>query len=200
MKKRASGVFFIVRQFLLVALFALFSCVSPRPCRAPSPARFAIQTPVWIDARFPPDSKEAIEHALGRWNAALGGARVFFLASDDVDRPHEWLSVGAHPLLGWGATFTYNEASPLGTDGLLAQVRAESDVQFYADHFNHGEPYEAVALHEIGHVLGLDDGEPGARLMISRIAADQGCIDKGTIARLARRHPTWTEDLRAECN
>ena len=188
---------------LILAAFTLASCAAPsavsRETREPRSVRVAVQSPVWVDGRFPASRRDDIEHALARWNEALGGTRVFVVAADDVDRPLDWLGLAAHPL-GWGVTFTYNASSPAGVpDRYLAQVFGAYNVQFYADHFPGPSLYELVALHEIGHLFGLEDNEPGAHLMSSPIDYTATCIDAGTLARIAVRRPSWASAFRAEC-
>lgn len=181
----------------VVVALRLVACGADAPPRLRSPA-VTIETPVWIDGRFPPPARDGIERALGRWNAALGGEREFVVASDELDRPRQWLGLADHPM-AWGVTVTYHATTPTGVpDDYLAQVFGASDVHFYADHFT-SESYEWVALHELGHVLGLDDNEPHARLMSRPIDASAECIDTGTIAAVAHRRPSWAGHLVAEC-
>lgn len=191
-----------MRALLLVA--TLSACAAPaeetRAIRDPRPVRVAYETPVFVDARFPVARRDAVEHALARWNAALGGARVFVVANDDLDRPRAWLGLSEHPL-GWGVTVTYNAAAPDGVPALyLAEVVAGNDVQFYGDHIGTRYAYEQIALHELGHVLGLADNESGSRLMRRPLDEAATCIDAGTIAALVQRRPAWAADLQPECS
>jgi hypothetical protein len=190
-----------MRLGVLLVAAACLSCAAPvRPVPATLPLGVLPErAPVWIDARFPLEDRDHIEAALARWNRALGGSMEYFLASDDLERPRDLLQLGGGPVV-WGVTFTYNAQTPAGVpDTYLAQVFGDNDVQFYGDHMAAYGQWETVALHEIGHTLGLPDNPPGARLMTRPLTAGAECIDRGTLNDIAVRHPAWAGALRPEC-
>lgn len=189
-------------RFATLAAFAFASCIRPWPPVSKSaPPDVEIDTPIWIDARFTWQEKKAIERALGTWNRALEGQHRFFIASEDMLIPELGLVREARNALGWGVTFEYDDVmTGASFEGQphLAELHHGSAVVFYPKIFS-VESYAVVALHEMGHVMGLDDNAKGSTLMSSPYNEEQRCIDSTSLDLVAKGKHWERARMRTQC-
>jgi len=163
---RLAGADFFVALPMLVLFLgqALTACDEP----APFAARFAVRGR-WPDASTltyridaahgPLDARvfaEAIEAALGEWQAT-GCARFTATAADALpDVVFSWHGAAHDACVGFGADPGVAHAGPVAAGTFV--------------HFDAGRAWEEAALrqaalHEIGHVLGLDHAADEAAVM-----------------------------------
>lgn len=159
---------------------------------------------VWIDSRFTKDDRQGIEIALQRWNVALNGYVRFDVSGDRVESPEHDPNVRLeeiwtdHPV-----TIQRVWSSDKIEARLLAWVDGVGGERVHImperlEETNWGT--EPITLHELGHVLGLDDDTHHIHtLMATPVTAMVTCIDERTTSEIATVHGWDATCMAPEC-
>lgn len=164
---------------LLLALVGCDACGEPeaddRVTQKPTALTVDCAGHYWIESGFRVDQAEAIERAMGRWNALIGRehfrvepeARCRILVSTEVgDTPFK-------PTEQWGAF----------ADGYTGRIVVNLE-SLAKTGFSGGWRFESIVMHELGHSAGL----AGLTTAPGIMGEDRGLLAKD-----------FTDADRAEC-
>lgn len=191
----------------ILALALGLSCSLPTHVRVDAPTHRTpppVETPsipTWIDRDFTSNEAKDIASAVETWNTALNGYERFEVVSTRFDMEPEVLadiqSTGTGlVILARVETWEGLHRLPPGTLAwsyvdMPAFKEEAHRISFIPSRFNPNLSFEIVAMHEMGHVLGLGDlyrAEYRGRLMyFEQIngARVRRCVDEATIRALA---------------
>lgn len=192
-----------MKALSLLLLAAIVACsVRERPPKVPAP--FSEVYEVWIDSRFTKDDRQGIEVALQRWNVALNGYARFDVFPEYEENPEHdsharleqiWAD---HPVTVqrvWDS-----DAIP---KFLLAwvDVIGGAHVHLIPERMDAADwGSEPITLHELGHVLGLEDDTHHLHtLMATPVTAMTTCIDERTTSEIATYHGWEATRMIPEC-
>lgn len=150
----------------------------------------ALRIPVWIDADFSPRDRADIKAAVDGWNTALNGHRVYFVADDNA----KGLTEAGSPIQqivehdGLGLLFVAIPHFDVPTN-VLGWVDELGDNVVHLDRAeNNGTRQLIVALHEMGHTMGLDHVRTPYGLMGTVYTSQPPCVDETSVQILAALH------------
>lgn len=141
--------------------------------------------PVRLDDGFTLGERAKILRAVNEWNFVLGG-HVRFEIVDHVE-PGLWSVISSHVPAPMNGSYPLGNTIAGGAGGV---------VLLHVDRLG-TRNLESVALHELGHVLGLSHTDRG--LMAATYGPDQSCIDRTSVLALARRHGIQPDVLKSDC-
>lgn len=154
--------------------------------------------PLYIDPAFKPDEQREILQAVTDWNQVLNGY-VRFDTSIRIHRLDGWRDAagarldGASPRTNVWAIVPAKGDLPYGERGMIPVGLTISrpnggGVLMTFPHLANVSTLANIVRHELGHVLGLSH-DHASRLMSAQYdPAAQQCIDKATVAAVARIH------------
>lgn len=157
---------------------------------------------MWIDDRFEPGDRRAIELAINRWNVALNGYAEFDVSPEHVRDPATDAFVRLEAL--WLDHYVTIDRQAVASDPtLLAWVDkvGGSKMNVLPDRLEEADwPTEPIVLHEFGHVLGLaDDTHHLQTLMATPVTAMTRCIDERTAIEVAGANGWDGSHMTPEC-
>lgn len=129
-----------------------------------------------ISTDFPPDRSATIRDAAGAWNSALGREALVVVPSTFAEvSAWDGRSIIQATSEGGGSTVH------MIAYGVAGWVRTDTDVRLWNG--LEGAALYNVALHEFGHVLGLDHSVPGTAMgYVLRLGPDRRPLPVGTIS------------------
>jgi hypothetical protein len=148
-----------------------------------------LRYPVWVDASFSTEQKNAIHQAMFRWNTALGGYARFQIYAENIARPSHSYIVNSE-----AAYARYYVTIDRATDGeepnpaYLAWTDAVGGhvITMIPERVGLWSNDRDVAMHELGHVLGLPDDSTNLNtLMAIPVSGLKPCISDMTLRELA---------------
>lgn len=152
--------------------------------------------PIWLDANFSAERKEAIKEAIKEWNSVFNGQIVLRIESEFVggDEAVKLYRTARRMHQGWIiAQFKSDDESLEGMvepgDGTLAFVLGigTGNIMFVIDDHIGFYDVKNIVLHEMGHLLGAFHVNARS-LMAPRYGLGKdavGCVDKITAAQVA---------------
>lgn len=140
-------------------------------CAACAPEPMALSASLHVSTRFDADQTEAVLAAVDEWHTATRGRvalrPVISEASDQFERVRPGKLDGSHLGEMLPADWYDTDRGHTITIDVL-------DVERF------GASIKSVAMHEIGHALGLEHARAG--LMVGASSCQQDCIDSATLA------------------
>ncbi len=185
------------------ALFFLFMCCCTTreySVKHPSPARTHTEHwPVTISAKFTEAQTKDIKAALDEWNFTLNGYGHYDLVKEKANDVEIDLALLGTLASDQGLVFTTVSAfDPEVVPNVLAWVEDLGAHQIFvvADRLG-GRDFKTIAMHEMGHTLGLEHVDVRGSLMGPYYPANEtgGCIDEVTAINVASIHHWHVENL-----
>lgn len=160
------------------------------------------EIPTYIDGRFTADQRKEIHQALGEWNYALNGYRLYNVVSDafeldDLDAVKKIEDTKQGLIILDNTADEALEEFGVGSNVLAWVPDLGSPLVHVVPERIGTRDLKMVVMHEIGHTLGLSHTEASGTLMSSYYEDDADCIDAYTIRTLAGldasrgRHWDW---------
>ena len=181
-------------RYLLTFLILLVGC-APRfhePLHPPLPGRVIV---LHTDTEFSSDERSRLVHASQVWNWLNNGVVRFDIAwdfdaartSSFVDHRNDYLI-----LRTYSTNYAQGAVEPSGV-----KVLAYTDnhrVHLLMDRL-HGDKFERVVLHELGHVLGLQD-RPQPGYLMSKAYNTVACPSASEAVEVCERWNCSLQDVR----
>lgn len=192
---------------MLFRYLALLAVTLVLGCSAPTHGRYKVHSvpaefsfipdvqPVYIDADFAQDEKQAIHQALADWNLALNGYRQYRVETDTFGMEVSVLKQVANSHEGL-VILSLNESQvpeDVGSGALAWVDELYSPIVFVATERVGQRELRVIVAHEIGHTLGLAHVPVMGSLMNPYYNFQSGCIDQLTVQFLAAqpRRMNW---------
>ena len=190
-----------LRKIVVGLCLALFGCSSPKvPAISDGYTHhpqdmdaIAEEVPVWIDKDFTEGHKADIRNALGEWNLALNGYRTYRVVDDQFVLNAVVVEQVLNTSQGLIVLQRTEDNVPDDLPGsVLAWVlrRFPFAVNIVEDRIGTRDMH-LIAMHEMGHTLGLDDLEIYGTLMAVAYPGQSGCIDELAIRGVHGQNPNW---------
>jgi predicted Zn-dependent protease len=145
--------------------------------------------PVWVDADMPKSQKKAIREALEEWNFTLNGYTVLELETENFKMEQSVIDevVNTHE----GIIIVSNRSSDvlvqlIDDEAVLAWVNelGGNVMHVISDRIGRRD-MKSIAMHEIGHALGLPHILVKHTMMFPSYTFGSTCIDEVTVRALA---------------
>ena len=150
-----------------------------------------LPVPVVFGDELTLEQRTAIENAVATWEAAAGRDLIEIVGTAET-KPDITI-----PSDGLNGIYMPTEYSDSGVSSANCKTHldstgiTEADIFFSAKYFATTGDFETIALHEIGHLLGLSHGPeayPNA-LMRASISGNQRTLTKADVAYIQQKYP-----------